>query len=91
VDRRAGGVPDYNYWTNEDLRYNGNAASCWVSVGGGTSCGASQPMRVCTAAGNDALGNRCNWWSCGWNAAPPPNEYFGGCVGNLTAGTLCCQ
>jgi len=91
VDRRAGAAPDYNYWNAEDLRYNGGgSANCWVSVAVGSSCGANQPMRVCTAGGDDALGNVCNWENCGWGAIAP-NEYFGGCVGNLTAGTLCCQ
>jgi hypothetical protein len=53
-------------------------------------------MRVCAGhsggAGleaQDAEGNLCNWTSCGYDD-PAVNEYFGGCEGNPTAGTLCC-
>jgi hypothetical protein len=38
----------------------------------------------------DPLGNECNWHRCGLNASTPV-QYFGGCEGNTTAGTLCCQ
>jgi hypothetical protein len=46
-------------------------------------------MRVCTASGTDAEGNVCNWENCGYGSTSP-NQYFGGCEGNTTAGTLCC-
>jgi len=45
---------------------------------------------VCPSSGKDAEGNHCNWTNCGLNANSP-NEYFGGCVGNATAGTLCAK
>ena len=81
-------MPDLHYWTDDDLRYNGSGAACFVSPTIGTPCG-STPMRVCTPTIDDALGNQCNWINCGWETTTP-NEYFGGCGGNLTAGTLCC-
>jgi len=37
----------------------------------------------------DPLGNTCNWYNCGLDTSSP-NEFFGGCSGNFTAGTLCC-
>ena len=39
---------------------------------------------------SDPLGNGCNWHKCGLDTALP-NRYFGGCLGNTTAGVLCCQ
>ncbi len=89
VDNRDGLTPDYNYWTDDDLRFNGDAAACFVSLTTGNPCSAGQPMRVCNAI-TDPLGNNCNWTDCGWETTTP-NEYFGGCGGNLTAGTLCCD
>ncbi|WP_158501991.1 hypothetical protein [Vitiosangium sp. GDMCC 1.1324] len=85
-----GGIaPAHNYWTNDDLRYSGaGSASCSAEYTAGYSCGANQPMRVCTTSGNDAEGNHCNWVNCGIGATTP-NAYFGGCAGNTTAGTLC--
>jgi hypothetical protein len=44
-------------------------------------------MRVC-ANHVDPEGNLCNWIGCGLDATSP-NQYFGGCDGNATAGTLC--
>jgi hypothetical protein len=46
----------------------------------------------------DEEGNTCNWTGCGYEPygqwAPSqswaPEQYFGGCVGNSTAGTACC-
>jgi hypothetical protein len=81
-------VPGLHYWTDDDLFFNGVPTACFVSQTIGTSCG-STPMRVCTPTIDDALGNNCNWIDCGWETTTP-NEYFGGCGGNLTAGTLCC-
>lgn len=89
-DRRAGAAPTYDYWTDDPLRYGGSSGSCWVSTSTGTDCGATTPMRVCAASGADPLGNACTWADCGYGAELP-NEYFGGCAGNLTAGTLCCR
>ena len=86
VDRNRGLVPQYNYWTDDDLHYNGNAAACWASTAGGNAC--SSPMRVCSA-NPDSMGNACNWVNCGYQTLTP-NQYFGGCAGNTTAGVLCC-
>jgi len=85
---RLGAVPTHNYWTDDPLRYNGSSAACFVSTTVGTDCGANTPMRVCTASGTDAEGNQCNWSNCGINTVLP-NQYFGGCAGNTTAGTIC--
>lgn len=87
VQRRAGKRPTYNYWTNDNLRYAGSSSSC-RAVAAGTSCGAN-PMRVC-AGQRDPLGNECNWTRCGLGSNTP-NEWFGGCVDNTTAGVLCCK
>ncbi|MCP3062239.1 hypothetical protein LXT21_25960 [Myxococcus sp. K38C18041901] len=82
-------APSHHYWTDDDLRYSGSGSgACSVSPTTGTYCGANTPMRVCTAAGNDPEGNTCNWRNCGLGANTP-NQYFGGCAGNTTAGTLC--
>lgn len=56
------------------------------------SCG-DEPMRICTPEGDDGFGNQCNWMGCGYRggeANPYDNAYFGGCVGDHTAGVLCC-
>ncbi len=83
-----GAAPTHDYWTNDDLKYNGTGPSaCFVSAETGNSCGTT-PMRVCTAAGTDAEGNQCNWQHCGIDANLP-DQFFGGCVGNTTAGSLC--
>jgi hypothetical protein len=87
-------APGHHYWTDDDLHYNGSGASnCFVSIDGGTAC-TGAPMRVCRAgvdAGSsiDPENNVCNWWNCGFDSLTP-NQYFGGCSGNTTAGTLCC-
>ena len=81
--------PVFNYWTDDNLRYNGSERSCWVSTTQGQVCSnGAEPMRVC-AGSWDALGNRCNWTNCGYTKAQP-NAYFGGCQRNNTAGALCC-
>jgi hypothetical protein len=85
---RHGLEPTHDYWTADDLKYTGSGpAACSVSAETGNSCGAT-PMRVCTAAGTDPEGNQCNWQHCGLDANTP-DQFFGGCVGNTTAGTLC--
>jgi hypothetical protein len=89
VKQRASGAPSYNYWTNDSLKYNGTSSACWVSTTTGSSCSSDAPMRVCGAQ-TDPLGNTCNWTGCGYSTFPP-SEYFGGCNGNFTAGTLCCR
>jgi hypothetical protein len=91
VDRRAGSAPTYNYWTDDNLEYSGDEGACSVGVEADYPCESEvpAPMRVC-AGSTDGLGNECNWTGCGWDGAYT-NEYFGGCDGNLTAGTLCCR
>lgn len=89
--RRGSNVPHYNYWTNDVLYGKGDTSTCAVSPttnDGFSSCSSTAPMRVC-AARTDAVGNQCNGIGCGYQAYSP-NEYFGGCSGNTTAGTLCC-
>jgi CubicO group peptidase (beta-lactamase class C family) len=84
----GGTVPEHNYWTNEDLQWSGSGPSACSAVhSGGNPCGSNSPMRVCTTSGNDAEGNFCNWTICGLDSGPA--NYFGGCVNNPTAGTLC--
>jgi hypothetical protein len=86
--RHFGGVaPTHNYWTDDNLHYNGSSSSCFVDFNG-TACPSGQPMRVCTSSGTDPEGNHCNWSNCGLMATTP-NQYFGGCYGNTTAGALC--
>ncbi len=46
------------------------------------------PARVCAGA-SDPEGNTCDYIDCGFETVRP-NEYFGGCGGSGTAGTLCC-
>lgn len=84
-----GEAPTYNYWTNDNLGYKGEEDSCRVStdLDNYNGCGAN-PMRVCSGK-SDALGNECNWSACGLENTS--NQYFGGCYGNTTAGTLCCR
>ena len=86
-------TPDYNYWTDDALKYGagGSSGNCWVDETDGNSCPSVSPMRVCTgdSSGTDSLGNTCNWDNCGYDGSTQ-NEYFGGCFGNTTAGTLCC-
>jgi hypothetical protein len=86
-------TPSNDYWTDDNLQYTGTGSgACEAVLSGGTSCGTNRPMRVCTTtgspAGTDKYGNTCTWTSCGLNTMT--NQYFGGCVTNPTAGTLCC-
>ena len=94
VDNHGSLAPKHHYWTNDPLKYEGSGPSaCSVSLTTGSDCGAETPMRVCTGTGTAAVtdpeGNVCNWVACGYGALTP-NQYFGGCAGNTTAGTLCC-
>jgi len=45
-------------------------------------------VRVCSGS-TDPEGNTCVWINCGYLTATP-NQYFGGCINNPTAGALCC-
>jgi hypothetical protein len=87
VQKRGGKKPTFNYWVDEYLRWTGSDGNCAVGVNYSGSC-YGDPMRVCGAS-PDALGNYCRWEGCGFQSLKP-NEYFGGCQGNKTAGTLCC-
>lgn len=89
VARRAGKAPKYSYWTNANLGYAGDNGDCRVSATGGDFASCNHPMRVCGGY-NDPLGNKCNWKDCGLETKSP-NQFFGGCQGNTTAGALCCQ
>ncbi len=90
VARRAGGTPGHNYWTDDDLRWTGTGpGNCAALFAGGNWCGPDVPMRVC-ADHEDPEGNLCNWIHCGL-ASTAPDEWFGGCQENPTAGTLCCR
>ncbi len=91
----AASTPTAHYWTSQDIGWSGvGSANCSATTPGtGSSCGTEQPMRVCvdsTSGGvTDAYGNVCNWTNCGYNTTT--NQHFGGCAGNLTAGTICRQ
>jgi Stigma-specific protein, Stig1 len=91
VNRRGTKVPSYNYWTNDDLRWSGQDGNCLASTSIGQLCGqfTATPMRVCGKK-TDPVGNSCRWTGCGFGAARQPSQYFGGCEGNTSAGTLCC-
>jgi len=91
VDRRGAGVPTFNYWTNDDLRYAGSDGNCTASNSFGTLCGrfTATPMRVCGKR-TDQVGNSCRWVGCGFGNSAQ-NRYFGGCEGNTSAGALCCK
>jgi hypothetical protein len=89
VSLRQNATPVNNYWTNDNLGWSGSGPnSCEATTTGGNFCGTNDPMRVC-GTNYDAHGNPCNWTGCGLNTTT--NQYFGGCVGNATAGTLCCM
>jgi alpha-tubulin suppressor-like RCC1 family protein len=92
IAKRGITVPSHDYWVNDQLKYNGNLGACFVSTVGSDCGSVNTPMRVCTTNrdmnGQDADGNFCNWVNCGFGTVTP-NQYFGGCWGNTTAGTLC--
>jgi len=91
--------PTYNYWTDDNLQLtSGSTGNCTVAIsdaGAGTGACPNRPMRVCVAAPDasgqvvDPSGTTCDVHECGLNT-PRPNDYFGGCVGNRTAGAVCC-
>jgi hypothetical protein len=82
-------TPSHDYWVNDALKYNGSGpGSCWVSTTTGNSCNANQPMRVCSSS-VDPEGNTCNWTGCAFGSGHTESDFFGGCNGNATAGTLC--
>jgi hypothetical protein len=90
VANEGGSAPTDDYWTDDNLSYAGSGPNaCQADTSGGYSCGTNRPMRVCTRSGNDTYGNTCTWTGCGLNSTT--NQYFGGCVSNPTAGTLCCK
>lgn len=90
VSLRAGGEPTYNYWVDDELLWTGReSGDCAAVHGGGNWCGPDVPMRVCTDH-YDPAGNVCNWIHCGLGTASP-DQWFGGCQENPTAGTLCCR
>ncbi len=88
--------PTHKYWVNEQLGYGGSPPTCFVPAAASTTCGANSSMTVCPYAGTgtsvtDPLNNQCNWSGCSYGAAYSSNDYFGGCFGNDTGGTLCCN
>jgi len=93
VGSRRSDAPQHHYWTADILGYAGSAGcGCAAVTSGGTACSAGRPMRVCTpgcAGGSDPEGNTCTWQQCGLGAINP-NQYFGGCENDPTAGALCC-
>lgn len=90
MDNFGSTAPTHNYWTKDYLNYSGGGSdNCFVSTDVGNSCGDLTPMRVCVDGGTDPEGNHCNWFNCGYGVNEP-QLYFGGCSGNMTAGTLCC-
>jgi hypothetical protein len=89
---RNGAAPTHNYWTATPPQYySGSSLACVATHSASSACPANSPMRICVSDGLDPEGNRCNWSNCdhasGYSTAA--NEYFGGCVGNTTAGALC--
>jgi alpha-tubulin suppressor-like RCC1 family protein len=89
VAHRRSVSPTHDYWTDDPLRYNGTGPSaCFVSTVLGVACDPATPMRVCTSTGMDPEGNHCDWTNCGLDVVTP-DQFFGGCRGDLSAGTLC--
>ena len=57
TSRFAGKTPTYDYWTNDNLRYDEDINGCFVSFSSGTVCSSpTTPMRVCTAPRGDRDG-----------------------------------
>jgi hypothetical protein len=100
IGRRGVAVPEYNYWTDDNLHVNGTQTTCWVSTSTATLCsGSTTTMRVCTPTVdthmNDKLGNTCAWRNCGYGTTAKLFDavYFGGYCETQdtnTAGALCC-
>jgi hypothetical protein len=88
---RGSTVPTHHYWTDDVLGFKGSGTgSCSAEYISGSACPANEPMRVCARTNMDPEGNRCNWFDCSFDSGGnTPNEFFGGCAGNATAGTLC--
>jgi hypothetical protein len=106
VNGHGSAAPTHDYWTDDNLGYNGGGAGlCEAILDGGNLCGAGgdagdfAPFRVCLPANpfpdggftslKDPEGNVCNWSDCGFGTVSP-DEFFGGCANDFTAGTLCC-
>jgi hypothetical protein len=93
MERPGMAVPKEDYWTADALAFGGSQGACFVGSGATGTCD-SKAMRVCSqtqAYGSpDHEGNNCNWIGCDWGQTGTTNQYFGGCAGNMTAGTLCC-
>ncbi|MDI1476725.1 serine hydrolase domain-containing protein [Polyangium sp. y55x31] len=94
-------APMDHYWTSTNLKYTGSSSgNCSATTAAGAyACDTNEPMRVCSptatydlleSAYRDTQGNYCNWINCGYGGSTT-NRYFGGCSGNTTAGTLCCE
>jgi CubicO group peptidase (beta-lactamase class C family) len=94
-------APMDHYWTSTNLKYSGSSSgNCSAStLATAYSCPTNEPMRVCSPtaewdpveyAYKDTQGNYCNWIGCGYGGSTT-DRYFGGCYGNTTAGTLCCE
>lgn len=84
-------VPTHHYWTADVLGFTGTGAgSCAAQYSSGNACPTDQPMHVCASTTTDPEGNHCNWFDCAFDTSgTTPNDHFGGCAGNTTAGTLC--
>jgi hypothetical protein len=50
VDRSAGQIPKYNYWTNDHIGATPVREGCFVTVNGGAADCGETPMHVCTIA-----------------------------------------
>ena len=90
----TGQFPTRKYWVDEMLGWGGSPGACGAWAGGASCSGTS--MSVCPGSKGgetvtDSDGNVCNWTNCSYGQTPSGNHYFGGCVSNNTAGTLCCQ
>jgi hypothetical protein len=92
VSKHGSTAPTHIYWT-DDFVYadDWTGQNCVVRLTPSTWCGQSgwPPMRVCPNSGIDNEANTCNWTGCGFQQQWP-NQYFGGCEKNYTAGALCC-
>ena len=84
-------APLRKYWVSEQLGWGGTGpGNCYADVQASGSCGTGS-MSVCPLTVPDVDGNTCNWTGCGFGYDDFTNDYMGGCVGNDTAGTLCCS
>ena len=89
--------PRFNYWIEDDLQLTSGTASGSCAVNKlmnpmNEPC-AGQPMHICVPSANggrvtDPVGGTCDLHDCGFETIMP-NNYFGGCTTNRTAGTLC--